>query len=437
QGINWNNYSANQIVELKNKGMEVPDDVYDKAQAQISETDANEVKADSKDDAKVSYTIQDRSGEKNEAKELRAQLEAEGESLKSMVKQFTDKSVEATETLSKTMESVDQLVSYITENEDAAVALGNAADDESAVVMQIVADANEEIQQKEDELDFLNEKIEDGTATESEQNEAQTLSDEIGEISDETSTEIGSKVATAQSMNSQVATINDNLKDVANQTGKAINNAKDAMELADETKDLSKKLYDKGAKKQKIAMALGAAVGGVGGFFAGKAISNKINSNMFESKGITKTSTSEYDMYSSTTASISDINSAIKSEKTTNMIGKGGGIVAGAGIGLALGSLFGKSEMNTGSEGIAAANKLNDVAKQTQNIAETVAEQNGISIASVNTADTQVADFNAEVSDGNKTIDDETKSVNVAETPDTPVTTETDDEEAKKKQPVA
>ena len=232
QGINWNNYSANQIVELKNQGVEVPEKVYKNAQAQISETDAQEVKAESKDDAKVSYNIENIADQKNEAKELRAQMEQEGADLEEIVEKFTEKSNAATQDITAAMQEIQGFVSYISENQTIAETLGSVANDEAAVVMQVVADAENEIQQKQDELDFLNEKIEDGTATESEQSKAEHLGKDINKTAGKAQNAINQKTAVAANLNTQMVAVNDNLKEVANKTGKALNDAKDAIEVA-------------------------------------------------------------------------------------------------------------------------------------------------------------------------------------------------------------
>ncbi len=426
QGINWNNYSANQIVELKNQGVEVPEKVYKNAQAQISETDAQEVKAESKDDAKVSYNIENTADQKNEAKELRAQMEQEGADLEEIVEKFTEKSNAATQDITAAMQEIQGFVSYISENQTIAEALGSVANDEAAVVMQVVADAENEIQQKQDELDFLNEKIEDGTATESEQNKAEHLGADINKTAGKAQAAISEKTSVAANLNTQMVAVNDNLKEVANKTGKALNDAKDAIEVANETKDVSKELYDKGAKKQKLAMAIASIVGGVGGFFAGKAVSNKLNNDMYANR---------YNQGKlSSPAEMADAN---KTAKTTRLIGKGGGALAGAGLGLAIGSMFGASEMKKGQAGIDAASTLNEVSTKTKAVAEKIAEQNNITISEVSVSDAQVADFDAEVSEGDKSMSDNAEKAVVAEAPETVDKSIEEDEDTKKKQPVA
>lgn len=440
QSLNWNNYSPNQILELKKTGVEVPEKVYKNAQAALSENDSKEVTAQSKDDAKVSYNIENTADQKNEAKELRAQLEAEGESLKGIVSKFTEKSAETTKSISETMKEIEGFVSYISINEAEAKVLTDAANDETAVVIEIIEENNAEVEKKMDELDFLNEKIEEGTATEAEQAQAETVAGEVGTISNKTSGKVQDKIATADNFNSKAATINSNLQDVANKTGKALNNAKDAIELADETKDVSKKLYDKGMKTRKIAMAIGSVLGGVGGFFAGRAISNKINGNMLANRGITKSVNSGGTTYSSYTKSFGQINSAIKTEKMTSIIGKAGGALAGASLGLALGSLFGGESIEMGETGMATADKLKDVSNQTKSISEKVAAQNNISIAEANVADASVSKFDLAVSDISDNVDKNIKDAQVTEAPETAEDTNTGnstEDDPTKKKPVA
>ena len=59
QGINWNNYSPNQIVEMKQNGFQVPDDVYNKAETTLSETETKEVTSESADEKDVEYAVTD------------------------------------------------------------------------------------------------------------------------------------------------------------------------------------------------------------------------------------------------------------------------------------------------------------------------------------------------------------------------------------------
>ena len=382
QGINWNNYSPNQIIELKKTGaIDVPDDVYKKAEASLSETDASEVKEESNDNKAVSYTIENTADQKNEAKELREQWEAEGADLKAIVEKFTQKSNSTTQDIGTAMKEIEGFVSYISENQALAETLGDQANDEAAVVMQVVAEAENEIEHKQDELDFLNEKIEDGSATESEQAKAEDLGKDINQTAEKTQVTINDKTSVATDLNTQMVTVNDNLKEVANKTGKALNDAKDAIEVANETKDVSQKLYDQGAKKRKQAMILGG------------------------------------------------------------VLGVGGGLV-GAGLGLAIGSLFGKSEMKIGQAGLNTASTLNEASNNTKSVAEKIAEQNNITISEVSVSDAQVADFDAKVSEGDKSISDDAEKVKTAEAPETTEVTETlsnenNDNEETKKKPVA
>lgn len=450
QGLNWNNYSPAQIVELKNQGIEVPDNVYEKAYAALSQADSNEIKAESNDNANVSYTIENTADEKNEAKELRAQLESEGKDLKEIVRTFTDKSTETTTQIAETMKEVESFISYISKNEAQAQALEDAANDETKVVIEIVEETETQIDNKADELDFLNEKIEEGTATEDEQTQAETLSGDIKNISGEASELISKKVATADSFGSKLTTVNSNLKDVANKTGKALNNAKDAIELADETQEVSKKLYDKGMKIRTIATAISTVAGGVGGFFAGKALGNKLNDNKLQNylkeNNIKNPDNLRYkdikkDGFEITKGGVATTSynkqevASLLHATSTNTLTQGGGALAGAGLGFALGSLFGGESIEMGENGMAAASKLKDVSNQTKAAAEKVAEQNNISIAEAKVADVSVEDFGAAVADGDRKINSEGNNAQVAENtgnvPET--TTEPEDDPTKRK----
>ncbi len=420
QGLNWNNYSNNQILEMKKSGMQVPDDVYKKAQEAVSK----EVQTESLDTQNVTYQVEDFSAEINEAKELREQLEAEGESLSSMVKTFTEKSNQATDTLSTLFGEVENNISYITQNEEMSQTLASTAEDEQAVVRELVDETQKKVEEKQNELEQISAKIEDGTATEDEQNQAKSLSDEIAEIADEGNANIASKQAIANEATSKAVAINSNLKDVAQTVGKAVNKANDGLEIATETQDLGKKLYDKGAKIQKIAMAIGGVLGGIAGAGVGYAVSNKVNSNRSEDfvnglangyKDVVVTDSSYGGVvYAKNDFGVSYnndwVNDQIGSTATTAM-GIAGGAVAGAGIGVGLGSLFGKGKMETGKKGMEAAAKLTSVANDTKTTAEKVAQQNNLVINTHQATEVSVNELDATVKDGQESTENTSKEI--------------------------
>ena len=413
QGLNWNNYSANQIVEMKNNGIEVPEEVYNKAEAALNPQEAAEVTAQQGDASSLSYTVYDDSGKINEAKELRAQLEEEGANLKEMVKTFTKESIEASTSLEASMKEIENYVSYVSVNEQTAKALSDQANDEQAVVIELAKQTEEQVKAKEDEFDFLNEKIENGTATEAEQAKAEEVGAEIQEVAADGNAKIAEKSKVANNLAGRLSMVQGNMAEVANNTGKAINKAGDGIELAKETNELSTKLYKQGKKTQAIATALGAVVGGVGGFFAGKAIGNKINDNKFDQfiakngLEITGKSTTIYVENGKTVGSTSEniyqnkngvnfyedeINKEINAKQTGN-IAKIGGAVVGAGLGAAVGSLFGRGKIEAGQAGKDAARELTTIANQTKNLASKIAEQNGFTVQVAEAADVEVTDL--------------------------------------------
>ena len=420
QGLNWNNYSPAQIVEMKNNGIDVPEKVYKEAEAALSEQDAKEVTAEHGDASKLNYSIVDSASDKNEAKEMREQLEAEGMKLKDMVKMFTDQSNTASTTLIESMKQIDEYVSYIEVEEQQAQELSDAAEDAEQVIVQIAADTEEKVDAKADELAFLNEEIEAGTATEDDIAKAEDLSTEIKETSEDGASKIADKSSDAAEISSQVAAVDSNLKEVAQNIGKAYNKAIDGQELATETMDMSNKLMKKGKTIQTIAMAIGGVAGGVGGAFAGRAaggaIADSINDKKFnqflQQNGLTATHTYESEIASSVQeagygSSIAyengrgeiftkdEINKEINAEKRSknwDIGGTIGGAALGGGIGVAVGSLFGRSKIEAAQNGINAAAKLTAVSTQTKAIAEKVAEQNDISIKTAGAADDTAAE---------------------------------------------
>ena len=273
QGLNWNNYSPAQIVEMKNSGIEVPEEVYEKAEAALSEQDAKEVTSNSDDTQ--SYSIVDSASDKNEAQELRQELEEEGVRLGDMVNLFTAQSQVAIGDVASSMQQIENYVSYIAVEQQQTQELTDAADDAGQVIVDIAADTESKIQAKSDELAFLNDEIEAGTATEEQVAQAEQLGADIKEIADDSSAKIDAKSGEATVASEKAAEADSNLKEIAQNVGKAYNKAIDAQELATETKDMSIQLLQKGNKARFWGSMVGGLFAGEIGAFAGSFIGRK------------------------------------------------------------------------------------------------------------------------------------------------------------------
>ena len=396
QGTNWNNYSANQIIELKNKGVEVPKEVLTKAQDEIGvdKKTADEVTSVSDDNNGVDYS----ETEVNEAKKMREELEAEGTSLKEMVQKFTEASKEASALIENSGKELLNLVKVVEASEMESKQLSNQAVDEQQMVIEITKQTEEEIQTKEGELDFLNEKIEDGSATESEQEKAETLGEDIKTISSESGDKIKAKAEITENLNNGVSSIAAKLSGISEKTKKLRENAKDGAELGTETFDMSKKLYDKGMKKRKIAMALGALAGGVGGFFAGKAVGKSIQNNI------------EQNYLKNNNSGVLSNNIKYSSPETAKKMAIAGtassigGAGLGAGVGMALGSLFGKDQIKTGGLGMVAGQELNTRSQFGEGVANAVEGKISTTTETNNVADVDVTNLENTVTDGTSQV---------------------------------
>lgn len=268
QGLNWNNYSASQIVELKNNGVEVPDEVYKNAEAALSKQDAKEVTAQGNDNKEVKYTVQDMSGNINEAELLADDMEKQGLSLRKMVKEFTNICrTNQVEQLADLVE-LNNMVSYVTVTEAENEELERQIVVEENELEEFIDDFNAEVEKKEKELTTINDKIEDGTATQEEETKAEELGEEINEAVEDGNGKLDAKEANVNAVKDKALATTDDLGALAQNIGKKINKAGDSMEISDKTGELSKELNDIGRKTALIGSAfsifgLGATIAGI------------------------------------------------------------------------------------------------------------------------------------------------------------------------------
>lgn len=426
QGINWNSYSANQILEMKQKGVQVPDDVLKKAESSISEKDTKEITSESNDEKNVEYDVTDdtQNIDSSEYKskiqdvaDFKKQLEEEGASLKSMVKQFTTKANENTTMLTASLEELSMFTDFIAEKQDIATETQTQAEKEQAEVQATAEKITQEIEKKQDEIETINDKVDSGEATEEDKTKAKNLQGEIQTIADNGNATITAKEAVVADLNTETATTMSDLEALTKLVNEDTTDAKKGVDFAKETHDLSNKLYKKGSKAGKIGTIAGSVVGGaVGGFSISKV---KIVHN---DVGLT--------------------NTTAKSNIGLNI----GGGISGASIMGSLGSLFGSKNRKIGQAGMDAANKLNQVATNQINTAQVIANNNDIAINATTDADSAVTDLSGIIKDAENTdikteAETTNKNLNVTnednKTTETPVAkgeTEVEDENKKKKE---
>lgn len=426
QGINWNSYSANQILEMKQKGIQVPDDVFKKAESSISEKDTKEITSESNDEKNVEYDVTDdtQNIDSSEYKskiqdvaDFKKQLEEEGASLKSMVKQFTTKANENTTMLTASLEELSMFTDFIAEKQDIATETQTQAEKEQAEVQATAEKITQEIEKKQDEIETINDKVDSGEATEEDKTKAKNLQGEIQTIADNGNATITAKEAVVADLNTETATTMSDLEALTKLVKEDSTDAQKGIDFAKETHDLSNKLYKKGSKAGKIGTIAGSVVGGaVGGFSMSKV---KIVHN---DVGLT--------------------NTTAKSNIGLNI----GGGISGASIMGSLGSLFGSKNRKIGQAGMDAANKLNQVATNQINTAQVIANNNDIAINATTDADSAVTDLSGIIKDAentdiktepeptDKTLDVTNEDNKTTETPVAKGETEVEDKNKKKKE---
>ena len=426
QGINWNSYSANQILEMKQKGVQVPDDVLKKAESSISEKDTKEITSESNDEKNVEYDVTDdtQNIDSSEYKskiqdvaDFKKQLEEEGASLKSMVKQFTTKANENTTMLTASLEELSMFTDFIAEKQDLATETQAQAEKEQAEVQATAEKIAQKIEKKQDEIETINDKVDSGEATEEDKTKAKNLQGEIQTIADNGNATITAKEAVVADLNTETATTMSDLEALTKLVNEDTTDAQKGIDFAKETHDLSNKLYKKGSKAGKIGTIAGSVVGGaVGGFSMSKV---KIVHN---DVGLT--------------------NTTAKSNIGLNI----GGGISGASIMGSLGSLFGSKNRKIGQAGLDAANKLNQVATNQINTAQIIANNNDIAINTTTDADSAVTDLSGIIKDAentdiktepeptDKTLDVTNEDNKTTETPVAKGETEVEDENKKKKE---
>lgn len=426
QGINWNSYSANQILEMKQKGVQVPDDVLKKAESSISEKDTKEITSESNDEKNVEYDVTDDTqnigsseykSKIQDVADFKKQLEEEGASLKSMVKQFTTKANENTTMLTASLEELSMFTDFIAEKQDIATETQTQAEKEQAEVQATAEKITQEIEKKQDEIETINDKVDSGEATEEDKTKAKNLQGEIQTIADNGNATITAKEAVVADLNTETATTMSDLEALTKLVKEDSTDAQKGIDFAKETHDLSNKLYKKGSKAGKIGTIAGSVVGGaVGGFSMSKV---KIVHN---DVGLT--------------------NTTAKSNIGLNI----GGGISGASIMGSLGSLFGSKNRKIGQAGMDAANKLNQVATNQINTAQVIANNNDIAINTTTDADSAVTDLSGIIKDAentdiktepeptDKTLDVTNEDNKTTETPVAKGETEVEDENKKKKE---
>ena len=160
QGINFKNYSVEQLKELKNAGVQISD--ADIKAAEEREAEAADAKAS--DEAKVSYKIKDDASKENEAqKEVETAAEY-GTNLKGILEKLNEKCAVKTGEMAKLSQEMDK---YIVKMEDLSAVAGDVQEEAQTKLTTIEAEAQKmqsEIDAKKAEAEAQVKIVEDENA---------------------------------------------------------------------------------------------------------------------------------------------------------------------------------------------------------------------------------------------------------------------------------
>lgn len=203
---NWGKMSSEQILDLKKAGVKVPDKYAEWAQKMAKDVTA-------KSDDITSYEIVDDSNEKNEAKDLRNELENQDMSLRSIAKIFIGKCENEETDVMKAMEGLVQQ--------------GEESESLENKIEQVA-------QQAEQKIDALTSRIE---ALENKEDSEKTDEDKTKQAG------LASQAAgVADAANGTTGGLSAKLKSIGASIENAITTAGNAKETADETVSIGEKL---------------------------------------------------------------------------------------------------------------------------------------------------------------------------------------------------
>ncbi len=149
-GINFSNYTVDQLKELKANGVSVPDSAITEAQEKATK-EADEAKKS--DEANVSYTISDDASQTNEAQ---AEVEAAAEygaNLKTILGTLISKCDTKNSEMAELQSSIDEFKTQ-------AETTGNQLDAVATLIEQAVAKATQEVEAKQVEVEAKQDEVE-------------------------------------------------------------------------------------------------------------------------------------------------------------------------------------------------------------------------------------------------------------------------------------
>jgi len=240
-GINYNNYSVAQLKELKNNGVQVPDEAI-----KAAETKEAEQASKTDDNKEVKYEITDDASKTNEAqKEVEAAKEY-GANLKTILETLMKKDEGFINDMATLQGEIDK---YKTQTEETAQQIDDIsteAQKEVDTTQEKAKTVEEQIQEKQKEYDEKMKELETlqqkENPTEEDQAKMQTLQTDIQTLKGDIKSlsQNGEKVAkevkvTTQEAQAKAEALGTTLEAIKNDAQEAANKATDANEYADVT----------------------------------------------------------------------------------------------------------------------------------------------------------------------------------------------------------
>lgn len=239
-GINFGNYSVAQLKELKNNGIQVPDEAIKAAETKEAEASKTD------DNAEVKYEIADDASKTNEAQKEVETAKEYGANLKTILETLMKKDEGFIADMATLQGEIDK---YKTQTEEATKQIDDisteaqkevdATKEKAKTIEEQIAEKQKEYEAKMKELEELQQKE---NPTEEEQAKMQTLQTDIEALKGDIKSlsKNGEKVAdeaevTTQSAQAKAEALGTTLETIKNDAEAAANKATNANEYADVT----------------------------------------------------------------------------------------------------------------------------------------------------------------------------------------------------------
>lgn len=253
-GINFGNYSVAQLKELKNNGVEVPDEAI-----KAAETKEAEASSKTDDNAEVKYEITDDASETNEAEEEVENAKEYGANLKTILETLMKKDEGFISDMATLQSEIDK---YKTQTEETAKKIDDvstetqknvdATQEEAKTVEEQIEEKQKEYDEKMKELETLQEKEspteEDQAKIQTLQTDIQTLQSDIESLSqdgeklaDDAKTTTQDAQAKAEALGTTLEAIKDDAQDAANKATNANEYADVTIEKGTEASNITSK----------------------------------------------------------------------------------------------------------------------------------------------------------------------------------------------------